>query len=343
MTVDRAKISDAATPDPQVPPFSQPISIDLEEQLATRAAWLYFVAENTQAQIGKKLGLSRVRVNRLLAYARRQGLVQVIVTGRLADSIALEDKLKREFSLKDAVVVPTPGDPNELRMIIASAAGHYLGAQMADGMSIGVGWGQTLRLSLGAVPHRTFKRLSVVSLIGGLTRSSAVNPHETATHLADIVGAQCYYFAAPAFTDSAATRTVLMNQPLLQDVYARGSKVDLAFLSVGEMSVSSTMARIGLITQEEVASLRAAGAVGDLCSYWLNASGDLVQHPLNDRAVALMPTALGNVPRVILASGGKAKVAMIHAVLRAKYANILVTDEQTATAVLKFKAADQDS
>jgi hypothetical protein len=48
------------------------VPVDVEEQLATRAAWLYFVAENTQAQIGKKLGLTRVRVNRLLAYARHQ-------------------------------------------------------------------------------------------------------------------------------------------------------------------------------------------------------------------------------------------------------------------------------
>ena len=30
-----------------------------EEQLATRAAWLYFVAGLTQAQIGKTLGLNR--------------------------------------------------------------------------------------------------------------------------------------------------------------------------------------------------------------------------------------------------------------------------------------------
>jgi DNA-directed RNA polymerase specialized sigma subunit len=41
--------------------------IDPEEQIATRAAWLYFVAGLTQAQIGKKLGINRTRVNRVLA------------------------------------------------------------------------------------------------------------------------------------------------------------------------------------------------------------------------------------------------------------------------------------
>jgi DNA-binding transcriptional regulator LsrR (DeoR family) len=312
--------------------------IDPEEQLATRAAWLYFVAGNTQAQIGKALGLTRIRVNRLLAHARRQGLVQVTISGKLSESIALEDRLKSEFGLKDAVVVPATTDSGQLRMVIAAAAGHYLAQQLCDGLSVGVGWGQTLRLSLGSVPHKQFKRLSIVSLIGGLTRSSAVNPHETASHLADIVGGQCYYFAGPAFTDSASTQTVLMNQPLLRDVFERGSKVDLAFLSVGEVSKTCTMARIGLITQDEVASLQKAGAVGDLCSHWLNDQGVLVNHGLNDRAVALPPERLRKVSRVVLVSGGQSKVPMIHGVLRAKYANILVTDETTARDVLNYSS-----
>ena len=46
-----------------------------------------------------------------------------------------------------------------------------------------VGWGRTLRLSIQSVPRRQLSRLSVVSLLGGLTRGSAMNPHETASHL----------------------------------------------------------------------------------------------------------------------------------------------------------------
>lgn len=308
--------------------------VDPEEQLATRAAWLYFVAENTQAQIGKKLGLSRVRVNRLLAHARKHGLVQITITGRLAASIKLEEALRTAFGLEDAVVVPSAAEGEKLRAVIAAAAGHYLGQQLRDGLSVGVGWGQTLRHSLSFVPHKLYKRLSIVSLIGGLTHSSAVNPHETASHLADILGGQCYYFAGPAFTDTAETRTVLMNQPMLRDVFERGRNVDIAFLSVGEMSRNSTMSRLGLISPDEVESLIAAGALGDLCSHWLNARGEMVDHPLNDRAVALRPEHLRKIPRVILASGGKNKVAMIRGVLVAKLANILVTDEVTAQSLL---------
>jgi DNA-binding transcriptional regulator LsrR (DeoR family) len=310
------------------------VPVDIEEQLATRAAWLYFVAENTQAQIGKKLGLTRLRVNRLLAQARNLGLVQITITGRLASSIKLEDALKRRFGLVDAVVVPASTEIERQRAVIASAAGNYLAQQLRDGISVGVGWGQTLRHSLRYVPHQNYKRLSVVSLIGGLTHSSAVNPHETASHLADIVGGQCYYFAGPAFTDTEATREILMNQPMMRDVFERGRTVDLAFLSVGELGKNSTMSKLGLITADEVETLQNAGAVGDLCSHWLDSKGRFVEHALNRRAVALPPEHLRNVPRVVLVSGGKNKVLMMHGVLSNKLANIVVTDEVTAKALL---------
>jgi DNA-binding transcriptional regulator LsrR (DeoR family) len=313
------------------------VPVNVEEQLATRAAWLYFVAENTQAQIGKKLGLTRVRVNRLLAHARQTGLVQVTITGRLAASIKLEDALKRRFGLLDAVVVPSSSEIERQRAVIAAAAGNYLAQQLRDGISVGVGWGQTLRHSLRYVPHRNYKGLSVVSLIGGLTHSSAVNPHETASHLADIVGGQCYYFAGPAFTDTEATREILMNQPMLRDVYERGRKVDLAFVSVGELGKNSTMAKLGLITAQEVTTLQNAGAVGDLCSHWLNIHGQVVEHALNRRCVALPPGHLRDVPRVVLVSGGKNKVSMMHGVLSNRLANIVVTDELTAKAMLDIK------
>jgi predicted DNA-binding protein (UPF0251 family) len=76
------------------PAHADGLAVDRDEQQATRAAWLYFVGGLTQVQIAKRLGVNRVRVNRLLAQARDQGLVQIRVTGRLADCIGLEEKLK---------------------------------------------------------------------------------------------------------------------------------------------------------------------------------------------------------------------------------------------------------
>lgn len=318
-------------------PFGIVTHIDPEEQLATRAAWFYFVAGLTQAQIGKKLGLNRTRVNRLLAQARDQGLVQINITGRLASCVELEETLKQQYGLESATVVPTPPDQALIPQVIATAAAGILSERLKDGMSVGVGWGRTLRLSIQSVPRRQLGRLSVVSLLGGLTRGSAMNPHETASHLADLVGAQCYYVAAPALTDTESTRDLLMAQPMLREIFERGEKVDLAFLSVGELTPSCTMTRVGLVSRNEVDDLLKVGAVGDICAHWIDDEGRLVDHPLNSRVVALSPGKLNNIPCVVIASGGRTKSAALRGVLKSGMCDVVITDEVTAKAILAME------
>jgi DNA-binding transcriptional regulator LsrR (DeoR family) len=260
--------------------------------------------------------------------------VQINITGRLASCVALEQKLRERYGLEEAVVVPTPPDQDMIPQVIATAAGAVLSHRLKDGMSVGVGWGRTLRLSIQSVPRRQMNRLSVVSLLGGLTRGSAMNPHETASHLADLVGAQCYYVAAPALTDTESTRNLLIAQPMLREIFERGARVDLAFLSVGALTHNCTMSRVGLITRGEVDDLLQAGAVGDICAHWINVEGSLVDHPLNARAMALPPDKLKDVPCVAIASGGQAKAAVLRGVLRGGMCDVLITDEQAAKAIL---------
>ncbi len=313
------------------------LHLDPEEQLATRAAWLYFMGQLTQAQIGKKLGINRTRVNRLLAQARDQGLVQINITGRLASCVELEERLKKTYGLDEAIVVPTPPSQALIPQVIASAAGAALSARLHDGMSVGVGWGRTLRLSIQSVPRRALSRFSVVSLMGGLTRGAAMNPYETASHLAEIVDAQCYYIAAPALTDSETTRDLLMAQPMLREVFEKAEAVDLAFISVGELQHGNTMSRIGLVSPGDVDELLKAGAVGDICARWIDKEGRLVNHPINARVIAISHEQLSKIPCVMVASGGKAKTAALRGVLAGHIADVVITDEETARGVLAME------
>ena len=159
----RAKPQDQATSPASA--IDVNLSIDPEEQAATRAAWLYFVAGLTQAQISKKLGLNRTRVNRLLAQARDQGLVQINITGRLASCVDLEEKLKQRYGLEDATVVPTPPDQELIPQVIATAAAAALSSRIKDGMSVGVGWGRTLREAESRAAHEALLVLRARGLL----------------------------------------------------------------------------------------------------------------------------------------------------------------------------------
>jgi DNA-binding transcriptional regulator LsrR (DeoR family) len=310
------------------------IPVDPDEQIRTRIAWYYYFEGQTQAAIAQRLRMSRVRVNRILAQCREEGLVQIRINSKLTSCVALERALDKRYGLSESVVVPSPRAEADVPTVLGAAAGAYMSDILADHQSVGVGWGRTLYHSLRSVRRRPLSGLSVVSLLGGLTRASAMNTYETAARFADLFGAECYYIAAPAFTDTEASRDMLMRQEVLQEVFDKARQVDIALISVGNATTDSTIHRLGLITQQEVRELQACGSVGDLLGHYLDADGNLVDHSLNNRVMALSPLTLDGVGKVVMVSGGASKLGAVRASLNGGYIDTLITDEDTANALL---------
>jgi DNA-binding transcriptional regulator LsrR (DeoR family) len=324
-----------ALPDEERSPLTGVLDLlSTDEQRRTRIAWLYYVEGMTQAGIADRLGVSRVKVVRDLQVGRQSGLVQIQINGRLASCVALERRLERRFGLKEAVVVPTPADPGNLPATLGIALGTWLTDRLRPGQTIGVGWGRTLHWSVRALRRRDVADLTVVALLGGIGRGSEINMYETASRVAEALGAQCYYLAAPAFAASPAMRDMLLDQAGPRDILGRARRADIALVSVGTLGPGATNRRIGLLGGAEAAELTAAGAVGDLLCTFLDAAGRPVDHPLNACAVGLPVRDLATLPAAVLASGGTEKVAVLRAALVGGYANHLITDERTAEALV---------
>ena len=139
-------------------------------------------------------------------------------------------------------------------------------------MSLGVGWGVTLSMSLKALGARPFERFSVISLLGGMTHSRAINPSAVARRIADAVGAECFQLTAPVFVASEATRNALWAEPGLPRTARARPPRRLAVVSVGDVSEDSTLFREGLLPRSQLASLIAAGAVGEVLCHFLDAA-----------------------------------------------------------------------
>ena len=302
--------------------------------LRVRAAWLYYVEGMTQEQIARFMNISRAKVIRLLASARDNGIVRIRIEDRASEQIARERRLVAAFGLADAIVVPAPADEAEITTVVGHAAGTYLTDQMKDGMSLGVGWGETLHMSLKALGGQPCQRLSVVSLLGGMTHSRAVNPSAVARRIADAFGADCYQLTAPVIVADESVRAALWSEPGLRELLERARRVNLALVSVGDVSEEATLFRQGLLPRSALASLQAAGAVGDVLCHFIDAAGKIVDHPVNRRVVAVDLEDLRRVPRIVVAAGGRRKVAAIRAALKATGAGVLITEEGAARGLL---------
>jgi DNA-binding transcriptional regulator LsrR (DeoR family) len=303
-------------------------------QLQARAAWYYYIGGQTQQEIAERMGLTRLRVNKILAQARADGLVHIEIRMPLASCVALEEKLKARFNLADVAVVPTVSDPDTLQRVVGEAASVMLAPLLRDGLGVGIGWGRTLRAAALRLPHRRLPASWVVSLMGGLTRGSGINTFEVSTELARAIGAECYYMSAPIYCPSVENRSALLTHYGLAEVMRRAREGNVALVACGDLTSRSLLATTHIVS-ENLAELQDAAAVGDLLGTFLDEHGAPVDHALNQRVVALPPHELKAYPVSILASGGISKLPIIRAVLQARYVNRLVTDEAVAMALVQ--------
>ena len=223
--------------------------------MQARVAWYYYVGGMTQQEIADRLGLTRLRVNRIVGQVRADGLVRIDVRLPLANCVALEERLKARYSLDDMIVVPSVSDPEVQQQVIGEAAGAMLDMLLQDGMGLGVGWGRTLRAAARRLTARRLNGSWVTALMGGLTRGSGTNTFEVATEFARALGAECYYVPAPIYCPSAESRSTLLTHYGLADVMRRAREGDIALVSAGDLSSRSLLASTSIVS-ENLAELR---------------------------------------------------------------------------------------
>ena len=312
---DRSPI--AAPPDPQ-------------RELRIRAAWIYYVEGQTQSEVAKTLGINRVAVTRLLSEARRRGEVAIQVTSDLTEMVALQRALERKYGLHRAVVAPWSDAEGQPSPAIAAAAGPFVSQLLQPRMTVGVGWGRTLHAMLGSLEGRPVADLRVVSLLGGISEAKRFNPAEFAWQFAERFEAEGFLIPAPALVDSPQTRHALLERCGLDQVFQMAETSDIALLSCGGISTLTTSYRLGHVSEAERQSLLEAGAVGDILYNFVDAEGEVLDHPINARTISVTLDRLRRVPTRVLISGGLEKRAMMRAAIRCVKPSILITDEITA-------------
>lgn len=309
--------------------------IDREERFLAQVAWAYYVERLTQERVAEKLGATRLRVNKALGEALRRGLVRISFDTAFAACAELEAGLCRRWGLRQAYVAPDPENPDDVQTIVGAALGHLLSEVLADPAVrlFGMSWGGTLNLATRFVAAMHRPDLEVISVMGGLTRGSDLNSFEITTRLADLVGASHSYFTAPLYAGSEGARDTILGLDVFRDLLGKLRSVDAMAMAAGDLSPRSLLMRDGLPGDVRVEELREAGGVGDLLGWVLDADGNAIDHPLNDRVIGMALEDLRGIPNVILAAGGPHKLPILRAVLRRGVVGTLVTDESTARAL----------
>lgn len=314
------------------------VSAGKSERLRLRAAWMYYVEQMTQNEIAEALDIGRVTVVRLLADARARHEVRISVVGELAELSGLEREIERRFNIERAIIAPLSQPGQDPVPPISAAVGAFLSESVQSGTVVGLGWGRTLLQSLPFITERSLDNLRVISLLGGVAQARRFNPAEFVWRFAQMFGGDAYLLPAPAVVDSAETKKALIERCGLGSIMDMAGALDLVVLSVGSITDNATTTRVGYMTEEQRASLVKAGAVGDILFHFFDRNGNLVDHPINDLVMSVGIDRVQAAKQRVLASGGPEKIEALLGGIRIVQPNILISDEESARALLR--AAD---
>ena len=301
-----------------------------EDKLLTEVAWYYYIEGYTQQEIGEYLSIPRLRVNRLLDKARKAGIIQFSVREGDSKRMIVERELITQFGLKDAFVVPSPLNEQDINESVAQAAAMYIHERLEKTGYINMGYGDTSSRILNHLANICEFPVNVVSLTGGVnyylpnTRSSIFN-------------AKLYLTPAPLLMASEDIVKAMEQEPSVKQIRHMATLAQMSIVGIGGVDSNATLLTNGTLNHSDVLLLSMQGAVGDMLCHFIDKDGNVIQSSLERRLMSTPLEQLKEMNNSIGVAGGSTKSEAILAALKGNYLDVLITDEATATNVLRLK------
>ena len=304
-----------------------------------RVASMYYEQDLTQNEIADALGLSRVKIYRLLREARAAKVVQINIDWPIKRDQALEASLQQEFGLVDARVLKSAHDQTDpvLRQL-GHLAARYLEQLLKDSTTMAICLGRSTYEVISAIRPNFQANVQVVQAIGTMPYpKEEYDSSMLARQLAQKLGGQVMYLTSPLMADSAHAATIIRNQRNIQFTLEAARSADIALLGIGNLDPqTSGFVREGFLNSEELTRFIDDGAVGDIAWRIFEVNGDLFPCEFNDRVIGISLEELRQIPTTIAVAAGAQKVQSIVGALRTGIINVLCTDAKTADLVLRM-------
>ena len=324
-----------------------PVTVAETELLNQPRLELYYRKSQSQKDIAQALGVSAATVSRLLKRAFDEGLVRVELD--LPRREQLEAGLVERFGLRDAVVVAA-GGRGDVKEELGTAAAAYFEKIAANGLRVGLSCGFTLYQTIRQLHERRFRDLALYPLSGESTLELVdLFPNTLVGMMAAKYRPHVRAFALPvqvlgSHAEIERERRRLLKRGEVRRIYEAANNVDIALVGIGLIGEATAgFCSLAEFYGVSVGRLRALGVVGEINYHPFGKDGEIIERrelrPLTRRVLGVpahrlreLSTMYGRL--VIAVAGGSDKREAIAGAMRGRFANVLVTDEETAAALL---------
>jgi len=299
-------------------------------------AKMYYQLDYSQQEIAMKLGISRPTVSRLLVQAVEEGVVHIKICDPAEDVLELAMQVKEKFQLKHCIVASIPEyEDEQIKEKLSDVSADYLHKIVQSGDTIGITWGTTLFQLVKKLQPKNVKDVTIVQLNGGVSYSeSNTYAAEIINGLANAFNTIPHFLPVPAVVDHIVVKQAIVADRHVKRILELGKQANIAIFTVGEPGEQSTLMHAGYFLDSDIEILKANKTVGDICSRFIDIHGRISHEALNDRTIGIELSHLAEKEYGILIAGGNTKIDGIYGALHGNHANVLITDQYTAKALL---------
>ncbi|MBF8983869.1 sugar-binding transcriptional regulator [Lutibacter sp. B2] len=306
-----------------------------ENNLIYKVTWFYYMDNMTQKEIAEHLGISRMKVVKLLNQSKNDGIVKFKINHDAKACISLERALIEKFHLDDIFIVPST--PDNVNDNIAKGAAQYIEEKVESNTFINIGYGDTISRTINHLIYSLEKPISLVTLSGGVSyyiSSIVSDAHKKAS---TSITPNIHILPAPLLASSEEIANIFLNEECVKSIMNMSELASMSIVGIGCVSDSATIFKYNIANDSDRILLKMQGAVGDILSQFYDKNGKIIQSDLHKKLISIKLDTLKSSSKTIGVAGGKEKVQAIYSALAGGYLNVLITDEDTASSLLTFE------
>lgn len=302
-----------------------------EKILMSEVATLYYEKKHTQQEIAEIMNLSRQTVSKLLNDAIKENIVEIKIHNPKKDCEELENMICERFEIGNCVVcgVNSKNESTRLLMTVKAAQDYIIPIIDKGGLNIAVSWGRTVQAFIEQLPNMNTKGNIVFPLFGATdNENSYFSSNELARGMADKIGANVKYAWFPYLADSSEECKLLKNISYYKKMQDLWNTADIAIVGIGNTKILEVFGKTFGYSEKH------SQVIGDVATHFYNEKGEFIN--LYENTLCASADNIKNVKNTIAIACGNDKTAAVVGALKTKLIDTLITDEYTATHILKF-------
>jgi len=300
-----------------------------------KIAYYYYISNMTQEEISKKMKMSRQRVNRILNYCAKFGIVKFTIEGLQENNLEIELRLEKKYNLKGARVVNNI-DPQKIHEDLGLSAANFLNDNIADGNTIGFSRGRSVFQLVEQLKGTSVKNLTVTQLFGNENTSNrAAKIDEIVFSASKILRAQFSLLYPPVLVKNKEAKESTINEPFFMEAYKTIQKCDMVFVGIGTQD-SQIHHVLNAYGDEEMHGMEWQNKlVGEICTYYYDEAGNIIDTPFKDRVIVIQIDDYLKIPTRVGIAGLPEKASAIRAAIEGGLINVIITDLESAMTLLE--------